>query len=147
MSTNPKTPESRSKTAIRTPPRNRFGQPTATRKGATGVRITGSPNCRGCGATAITYDFDNGINCYMGPTLVDPTPLTLELAIACRLTGRRVYHHTQGITGRHYLARIFDRNPLPATGSILPAHQCGATTPTQLPPNPNRVTYPDNCPF
>lgn len=102
--------------------------------------------CPGCSARVITYDHDYHLDCYLGPTRLDPTPLTLNLAIACRLTGRPIYHHTRDRAGNRRLSRIWTRHHLPATGHILPAHHCGATTPTHLPPI-DRNTTPEHAPF
>lgn len=147
----PKTPETRGKPGYPDRANMKSRQPPAERREADGVGIGGSRDsaprrCPSCGARVISYDYDFALDCYLGPARVDPTPLSLELAIACRLTGRNIYTHAQGRAGRRTLSRVWARQTLPTGSTILPAHICGAQTPTGLPARTRTVT-PDVCPF
>lgn len=103
--------------------------------------------CGTCRNEVIIYDFDHNLDCYLGPTPVDPTPLTFDLAVACKVTGRPIYHHTRDRVDRRHVSRIWDRHLLPTAGHILPAHYCGARVPTTLSLAPDRPPIPDTCPF
>ncbi|WP_425837015.1 hypothetical protein [Microbacterium sp. PA5] len=94
----------------------------------------------------LAYDWDDQLRCYMGPVKVDPTPLTLDLAIACRLTGRPLYRHHVDRAGRRHLACLWAR-PIPNGVVLLPEHRCGARIPTTLPPLTDPEPAPALCPF
>ncbi len=101
--------------------------------------------CPACKAHVLVYDWDHDLACYLGPDRVDPTPLTVELAVACRITGRSLYTHSRDRAGRPRMSRVRVHRPLPAE-QLLPAHVCGARTPTTI-PLANRTPVPDTCPF
>lgn len=102
--------------------------------------------CPACRAEVIVYDWDANLVCYLGPDLVDPTPLTVDLAVACRVTGRDLYTHRRDRVGRRHMSRLWAR-PLPADLVVLPRHQCGARIPTRLAPLTDRTALPAVCPF
>ena len=146
MPTRTKTPETRGKTGIQTPPETLFGHPTATRKGATGVGITGSRKCPTCGASVLNYEHDHNLGIQLSPARVDPTPIDPTIADAYRLTSRRIYTWHRDRTGHTHLSLIFPNQPTPTSGTIIPAHLCGARAPTHLPKHTTNTT-PDTCPF
>jgi hypothetical protein len=102
------------------------------------------PNCR---AHVLIYDWDANLACYLGPDKVDPTPLTVDLAVACRITGRGLFSHTSDRVGRRHISRVWSRHPLPAGHVLLPAHVCGARVPSLLPSLSDRRPIPELCPF
>lgn len=102
--------------------------------------------CRDCSAEIREYDYDEHLRVYMGPTRVDTTPLSVDLANACRLIGRPIYTWRRDLLGRANIARIWAHHPTPTNTLIIPAHQCGARAPTQLPRRPKPADQPE-CPF
>lgn len=105
-----------------------------------------SRRCGQCRAAVVIYDLDYALDCYLGPRRIDPTPLSIEQAIACRIIGRDLYLAELGVTGRRRLSRIWEHRPLPV-GIILPAHICGARVPTAMPDPTQRHPVPEHCPF
>lgn len=132
-----------SRTSSRT--RHMKGSRSSPPIGGTGTRNRPQNRCPKCGIRTLTYDYDYALDCYLGPRRLDRTPLDLQTAIACRLTGRPLFTHTRTLTGRR-VSRIWNTQPIPTATTILPEHLCGATTPTVLPPV-DREPTPTICPF
>lgn len=82
------------------------------------------PSCRASVLSAVDGDL-----CASSVT-VDPTPLTPEGELACKLSGRLTYR----LRIREGRAQLDDRDPVwtgaaPAGATIVPAHFCGARFP------------------